>query len=91
MVDFEWILVDFEWILVILVDFGGFWVIFNGCMWCVRPKIQINVVFACKNYISLTKNSAQAKQVSSQQGKTTAGRQLWLAKQAKQATKIVKK
>ena len=60
------------------MDVGGFWMIFTGFMWCERPKIQINVVFVCKNYIYLTKSSAQAKQLSSQQGKTAAGRQfLW--------------
>ena len=67
------------------MDFGGFWVIFSGFMWSVRPKIQINVVFACKNYISLTKSCAQAKQLCSQQGKTAAGRQFWSANHAKQA------
>ena len=73
------ILSGFWWILIF------FWMIFSGFIQCVRPKIQRNVVFACKNYISLTKSCAQAKQVCSQQGKTAAGRQFWSANNAKQA------
>ena len=86
---------DFEWVLMILGDFDcllvEWWilvvwgVIFSGFMWRVRSTIQRNVVFACKNYIYLTTSSAQAKQVSSQQGKTAAGRQFWSANNAKQA------
>ena len=72
MTGFSWILDDFEWSLV---DVGGFRMIFTGFMWCEMPKIQRNVVFACENYISLTKSSGQAKQISSQQGETGAGRQ----------------
>ena len=87
LVGFELILMDFDRILVdfdlILIDFGGFGVIFSGFMWCVRPNIQRNVVFACKNHISLTKSRAQAKQVCTQQGKTVAGRQLLPAQHAK--------
>ena len=60
-----WILGDFEWILV---DFGGFWMIFSGFIQCVRPK-NTNKCFFCLQKLHFF----DKKQCSSEATKLPAG------------------
>jgi len=60
------------------VHFGMFLMHFGAILMHIGVYLMLfcgrNVVFACKNNISLTKASAQAKHICSQQGKSATGR-----------------